>query len=172
MSKSNNIVKWSDGNNIVDSGISITSIGSGSGDYKFRAYMSTFFDPTGGNYSDVAFNSISYDPASGFNTGTYSYTCKKAGYYLIGNCLTANISGSAIRFFNRILKNGGNAAGNNTGEECLSHITTNQYGNTYSIMVQDIVYLALNDVIKTNVYQSTSQRIQAEGTRFYGYLLA
>lgn len=29
MSKSNNIVKWSDGNNIVDSGINISSIGSG-----------------------------------------------------------------------------------------------------------------------------------------------
>lgn len=29
MSKSNNIVKWDTGNNIVDSGISITSIGSG-----------------------------------------------------------------------------------------------------------------------------------------------
>jgi hypothetical protein len=93
MSKSNNIVKWGSGNDVVDSGISITSIGSG-GVVADSGLISSF---SGGTYSSNVSHSLGKVPKIiNFNNTIYangvdfSHVC---GNYCNGNnkCLISLI---------------------------------------------------------------------------------
>ena len=103
-----------------------------------RVHRSADQSISGGVTTQIQFNTIDYDENSEFNTSTYTFTAKTAGYYFvtIATRYTAFTLGDYLNTY--IYKN---------GAEYSDGFTSYNNLNFAAGRVTDVIYLAVNDYI-------------------------
>jgi hypothetical protein len=117
--------------------------------YKVRAFPSGATSLTSGVWGKIALNTVSgaggYDTNANFNTGTNTWTCPVAGYYLLQAAIQhAATSGRVGARFNK-----------NAGTILQSNLFPAHASGNTSAVAEDIQLLAVNDTIILEGFQES-----------------
>ena len=123
------------------------------------AYLNTTQTATNNAYTLVQLNTTSIDTANGMNTGTYTYTVKDAGKYLIQGCVSYTTGAvNALRDHNIAIRKNGTT---------VAHVTCNPNGgweSSNNLQTSVVLDLAVNDTITLYGHMNVSGgSVQFEG---------
>ena len=156
----NGAIRYSSGMLYYCNGTSWTPLGNGNGPTVSAYQSSAQSGISTSTWTKVNLQSTNWDTASGFNTGTSTYTCQAQGYYQVNGAVNTSAAASfgTNEFVAAIYQNGSSVL---QGDD-LS--LTPQYS---SIGVSGVVHCNVNDTVNLYVFQASGSNAALNASSYW-----